>query len=96
MIHEWLRHQLETGERFAQEVLAAAAIAKIGEKTLRKALREIGGMTRKGSKGMWVWTLSDQSRLDSCAKAISCENEKIVCQVDRLDQVDRLEARQAS
>jgi hypothetical protein len=48
---------------------------------------------------MWVWTLSDQSRLDSSAKAISFANDEIVCQVDRLDrldQVDRLEARQAS
>ncbi len=99
MIHEWLRNQLQTGDRFAQDILAAAAVAKIGEKTLRKALREIGGMTRKGSTGVWVWSLTDQSGSDSCHQAISCATEKSVCQVDRLDrldQVDRLEATEAS
>jgi putative DNA primase/helicase len=80
MIHEWLREQLETGERFAQDILAAAAIARIGEKTLRKALREIGGMTRKGSTGVWVWTLTDQSTTDSCAiQKISHSTQKRHC-----------------
>jgi hypothetical protein len=57
MIRQWLRQQLSQGERFAQDVLAAATVARIGKRSLRLALREIGGTTHKGSTGLWVWSL---------------------------------------
>lgn len=57
MIREWLRQQLSQGERFAQDVLAAATVARIGKRSLRLALREIGGTTQKGSTGLWIWSL---------------------------------------
>jgi putative DNA primase/helicase len=81
MIHEWLREQLESGERFAQEILAAAALARIGQRTLRIALREIGGQTRKGPTGLWVWSLDDSEK-----------SARKVGQVDQVGSVGRLEA----
>jgi putative DNA primase/helicase len=90
MIHEWLRQQLESGERFAQEILAAAALARIGQRSLRLALREIGGQTRKGSTGLWVWSLENQSSVDFCANSELALNEKSARQVGQVDQVGRV------
>jgi putative DNA primase/helicase len=95
MIHQWLREQLETGERFAQDILAAAALARIGQRTLRLALREIGGQTRKGSTGLWVWSLENQSSTDFCANPelmATEESARKVGQVDQVGSVGRLEA----
>jgi putative DNA primase/helicase len=62
----WLRNQLLAGQRLAQEILAAARLEKIAEKSLRRALREIGGTTQKGPSGHYVWLIPDQSGEDSC------------------------------
>lgn len=68
-VNEWLRGQLLAGERFTQDVLAEATLAKIGQRSLRRALREVGAITRKASTGMWVWALSDQTSIDSNSNA---------------------------
>jgi hypothetical protein len=60
MIRLWLHLQLCNGERFAQDVYAAAAPENIGIKTLREVLRELGGTSRKGSTGLWVWSLPSE------------------------------------
>jgi hypothetical protein len=93
MIRQWLHNQLQSGERFAQDVLAAATVARIGQRSLRLALREIGGTTRKGSTGMWVWALPDQSMTDSCAnsnKVLPSDSQKNTRQVGQVDQVGSL------
>ncbi len=62
----WLRNQLLAGERLAREIVAAARLEKIAEKSLRRALREIGGTTQKGPSGHYVWLIPDQSRENFC------------------------------
>jgi putative DNA primase/helicase len=62
---EWLRTQLIEGRRLAQEVLAAAREEQIGEKLLRRALRELGGLTHRGPTGRYVWFLPDSQRSHS-------------------------------
>jgi putative DNA primase/helicase len=58
---EWLREQLTAGARLAREILSAAHMQQIAEKPLRKALRQIGGSTRKGPTGHYIWSLPDPS-----------------------------------
>jgi putative DNA primase/helicase len=73
---EWLRNQLLSGAKSAQDILAQANAHCIAEKSIRRALREIGGMTRKGENGHWVWTIPGaMSRTDSCA------NDNQLCQL---------------
>jgi hypothetical protein len=88
-VNEWLRGQLLGGERFIQDVLAEAALARIGQRSLRRALRELGTTTRKASTGLWVWALSDTSLSDSnsnseiqCQQSSSVHRPKLV----RVDQ----------
>jgi len=65
---EWLRSQLVAGAQLAQELFAAAREQQIGEKLLRRALHELGGVTRKGPTGRYVWKLpGDPSSGDSSA-----------------------------
>ncbi len=66
---EWLRAQLINGARMAQELFSAAREEQIGEKLLRRALRELGCMTRKGPTGRYEWALPcESSSSDFCAK----------------------------
>jgi putative DNA primase/helicase len=58
---EWLREQLTAGARLAREILSAAHVEQIAEHSLRKALRQIGGRTRKGPTGHYIWSLPDAS-----------------------------------
>jgi hypothetical protein len=58
----WLGVQLTAGARLAREILSAAHLEQIAEHSLRKALRQIGGRTRKGPTGHYVWSLPDASR----------------------------------
>lgn len=62
-VFQWLHNELRNGERFAMEIQAAAAAAGIGKWSLRKALRQMGGTSRKGGTGLWVWSLAGQSAL---------------------------------
>jgi putative DNA primase/helicase len=59
---EWLRTQLIAGRRLAQEILIAAREEQIGEKLLRRALRELGGLSHRGPSGQYVWFLPDGQR----------------------------------
>lgn len=54
---QWLRRQLTSGQRPSSELLATARHENIAEKTLRRALHELGGTARKASAGHWVWML---------------------------------------
>jgi len=54
---EWLERQLASGQCPSKELLNSARLENIAEKTLRRALQELGGATRKAPEGHWVWAL---------------------------------------
>jgi hypothetical protein len=92
MIREWLRQQLHDGERFAQDILAAATVARIGKRSLRLALRDIGGTTHKGSTGLWIWSLPTvlEQEIDVVEKKFSSQND-LRMMPDKLEKLDNLE-----
>ncbi len=53
----WLKDQLEAGGRLAQDIISAAKLERIAERSLRRALSELGGLSRKGPTGSYVWVL---------------------------------------
>lgn len=53
----WLRRQLASGQRPSSELLAAARLEHIAERTLRRAFHELGGAMWKEPAGHWVWML---------------------------------------
>jgi hypothetical protein len=63
---EFLRSGLESGARPAMEVMAAAAQAGLSERTLRRAKRVLGVVSRRASGGgldrPWLWSLDGQRR----------------------------------
>ncbi len=56
---EWIREQLANGPVPSNQMIADAKENGIAERTLRRALKEMGGQSKKdGDK--WVWCLPDQ------------------------------------
>jgi hypothetical protein len=57
----WLREFLAGGPKPAKEVIDAAEPFDIRERTLRRAFREMGGVSGKDKEsGGWIWSLPEQ------------------------------------
>jgi putative DNA primase/helicase len=56
----WLNNQLADGPVPTSQIIADAKENGFAERTLRRAFKEMGGRSRKGSDGQWSWSLPGQ------------------------------------
>jgi len=56
----WLQEQLADGPVPTSQIVADAKESGFAERTLRRAFKEMGGRSKKGSDGQWAWGLPGQ------------------------------------
>ncbi|HMO94387.1 MAG TPA: AAA family ATPase [Pirellulaceae bacterium] len=56
----WLRSELASAPIPSTQIIADAKEQGFSERTLRRAFGELGGRSKKGSDGVWQWSLPNQ------------------------------------
>jgi putative DNA primase/helicase len=62
----WLRSELASDSIPSTQIIADAKEQGFAERTLRRAFAELGGRSKKGSDGVWQWSLPNQLAQQDC------------------------------